>query len=210
MIKTIGASNHTDEDRELNDYYATNPFDLCVFLDQLDRDGIKLNNRIWESACGEGHISQAMIDRGHDVLSTDVIDRGFDGFQRYDFISELFKHTLSGALDSHSKFDGDIVTNPPFKFASEFIKTGLDRLESGALMCYLLPLRYLETKERYYLFKAHPPKYVYTYSYRINIGKKGIFDGGNAMAYCWIVWEKDSNTEPIIRLIPHPSWSDRE
>ena len=138
-IKTLGASNHTDEVREENDYYATCPADVVVFLDKLAADGVVLAHRVWEPACGEGHVSKVLQARGHDVLSSDVIDRGFDGFQRFDFVARLFNHTLSAAFGGGGKYEGDILTNPPFKLASEFIDVGMDRLCDGGRLLLLLP-----------------------------------------------------------------------
>lgn len=46
---TLGASNHSAHEREINDYYATLP-DAAEHLCKLEQ----LSNRIWEPACGEG------------------------------------------------------------------------------------------------------------------------------------------------------------
>lgn len=73
-------------------------------------DNIHLCNQIWECACGEGHLSKVLENRGYKVYSTDLIDRGF-GDGNIDFL----------------KYDGkkihcDILTNPPYKYAKEFVK----------------------------------------------------------------------------------------
>lgn len=47
---TLGASNHSNKEREEHDYYATQPSVLEIFLDKLKEDGIELNNNIWECA----------------------------------------------------------------------------------------------------------------------------------------------------------------
>lgn len=49
----LGASNHSNKERENNDYYATDPNALLLLLEQLEKDNIKLHDRIWECACGE-------------------------------------------------------------------------------------------------------------------------------------------------------------
>lgn len=48
-----GASNHSEDERETNDYYATDPI-AAEWLMKLET----LNHRIWECACGEGHLSK--------------------------------------------------------------------------------------------------------------------------------------------------------
>ena len=47
----LGASNHTEKGREQNDFYATDPKALEIFLDKLEEDGIELHNKILEPAC---------------------------------------------------------------------------------------------------------------------------------------------------------------
>lgn len=49
IFKTLGASNHTEEEREKNDYYATDP---SVIKPLLAKENI--SNNIWECACGGG------------------------------------------------------------------------------------------------------------------------------------------------------------
>lgn len=47
IFKTLGASNHTSEEREINDYYATDPNTIKPLLEKE-----KLSQNIWECACG--------------------------------------------------------------------------------------------------------------------------------------------------------------
>ena len=64
-FSTLGASNHSKTERAENDFYATDPHSLKIFLDTLDRDGIKLHDNIWEPACGQGrrdHHHRALQD----------------------------------------------------------------------------------------------------------------------------------------------------
>ena len=72
IYKTLGASSHTDEEREANDYYATDP----VAIDKL-LTVEKPFPMIWECACGEGHLSKRLKKHGYIVVSTDLIDRGY-------------------------------------------------------------------------------------------------------------------------------------
>ena len=52
VFKTLGASNHTSEEREVNDYYATNPETLEPLLQKET-----ISKNIWECACGGGSFS---------------------------------------------------------------------------------------------------------------------------------------------------------
>ena len=72
IFKTIGASNHTDKERELNDYYATDP----IAIDKLLKVE-KPSHYIWECACGEGYLSDRLKQCGYEVISSDIVDRGY-------------------------------------------------------------------------------------------------------------------------------------
>ncbi len=71
----LGASNHTKKGREENDFYATDPKALELFLNKLKEDKIELHNNIWECACGMGHLSKVLKNKGYDVYSTDIVYR---------------------------------------------------------------------------------------------------------------------------------------
>lgn len=49
VFKTLGASNHTNKERENNDYYATDP---SVIYPLLEKENISHN--IWECSAGGG------------------------------------------------------------------------------------------------------------------------------------------------------------
>lgn len=68
----LGAHNECNEDREENDYYATQPI-AGEWLTKIEN----LDENIWECACGEGHLSKVFVNKGHNVKSTDLIDRGY-------------------------------------------------------------------------------------------------------------------------------------
>ena len=102
--KTLGASSHTDKEREQNDYYATEPKALELLL-ELE----KFSPYVWECACGDGCLSKVLEKADHTALSTDLIDRGY-GMAGVDF------------LQCTEVFDGDIITNPPYKYAKEFVE----------------------------------------------------------------------------------------
>lgn len=72
IVGCLGASNHSKEEREENDFYATDP-KAAEYLMELE----ELNKNIWECACGEGHLSKPMLEKGYNVKSTDLIDRKF-------------------------------------------------------------------------------------------------------------------------------------
>ena len=173
--QAVHAVNQRNKDAEENDYYATEPRAVELLLEQEEFSHI-----IWEPACGEGHISKVLQAHGYEVHSTDLIDRGF-GESAEDFLA--FESTLPIPVD--------IITNPPYKFAREFVEKALAIVTPGHKVAMFVKLTFLEGQARRELFRQHPPKTVYVSSARLECGKNGIFTGsGSAVAYCWIVWQK--------------------
>lgn len=85
IFKTLGASNHTDKEREENDFYATDGNALRLFFDKIKKENIILNDTIWECACGTGSLSDVCKEYGYNVISSDLIDRGYVGTKILDF-----------------------------------------------------------------------------------------------------------------------------
>lgn len=185
----IGASNHSEHDRADNDYYATEPKAMELLLEVE-----KFSHRIWEPACGEGHLSKVLEKHGYEVISTDLVYRGFGQAQSVDFL-KLNKDA--------NCFDGDIITNPPYKYAQAFIEKALDLVNDGQKVAMFLKLTFLETKARKKLFTAHPPKVVYVSSGRLKCALMGDFakGGRGAMAYAWFLWQKGYKGDTVVKWI---------
>ena len=188
---TLGASNHVDHDRAEHDYYSTDPHALEIFLDKLKEDNIRLHNDIWEPACGEGHLSKVLIDKGFHVYSSDLVDRGFG--KQQDFLK----------ISNMNNLHYDILTNPPYIFAKFFVEKALEIVKDGYYVIMFLKIQFLEGKERRKLFDKFPPKYVYVNSTRQICYLNGDMSKkmSSATCYCWYVWEKGWKGEPIIRWI---------
>ncbi len=194
IYKTLGASNHTDKERELNDYYATEPKALELLLKEET-----FCPYVWECACGEGHLSEVLKKHGYKVKSSDVINRGYHGTEIIDFLK------VSKA-EVQFDYPRDIITNPPYKFAKEFVEHALDISMDSTKVAMFLKVQFLEGKERRKLFEKHPPKVIYVASGRLLCAKNGEFDkmrqgGVSAVAYAWFVWEKGFKGAPIIKWI---------
>ena len=186
IYMTLGASNHTDKERETNDYYATEPRALELLLDLED-----FNTLVWEPACGEGHLSKVLKNRAYIVRSTDLIDRGY-GESGVDF------------LKCNHPFNGDIITNPPYKYAQQFVEHALKVIPEGNRVAMFLKIQFLEGKARRELFNKYPPKVIYVASSRLLCAKNGEFEkmrqgGGSAVAYAWFIWQKGFEGETVVR-----------
>ena len=139
VFKTLGASNHTGGDRQREDYYATEP-KATEWLCKLER----FEGRILEPSCGEGHMSRVLEAAGYDVVSRDLVDRCYG--EVADFL----------AIDN-LEWDGNIVTNPPYKYAQEFVEKALSIIPKGKKVAMFLKLTFLEGKARRTLFRSTPP-----------------------------------------------------
>lgn len=188
IFSTHGASNHSVLERAKDDYYATDPKAVIALLKRES-----FQHYIWEPACGGGHISKVLESFGCDVKSSDIVYRGYEPTEIIDFL-KVEKDVRA--------VPRDIITNPPYKYAKEFVEKALEISMSGIKIAMLLKLTFLEGKGRAELFKKCPPCRVYVFSSRINCGKNGNFENcQSAVAYAWYVWEKDNYDEPVIRWI---------
>ena len=61
---TLGARNFALEEREENDFYATDPKSLELFLERIKKDNLEIDKNIWECSCGQGHLSKTLIGGG--------------------------------------------------------------------------------------------------------------------------------------------------
>jgi hypothetical protein len=66
------AIHYSGYDREGRDFYATPKWVTEALLRH-----VHLRGPIWEPYCGDGAMSHALAAYGHDVVSTDIADRGF-------------------------------------------------------------------------------------------------------------------------------------
>lgn len=189
---TLGANNHCDHERENNDYYATDPKALEIFLKKIKQDGLQLHKNIWECACGEGHLSEVLKNNEYEVLSTDLINRGYgNGITNFLTFNPNFLYA------------GDILTNPPYKYAKEFVEKALEDIEENYYVIMFLKIQFLEGQSRLKLFKKYPPKYVYVNSARQTCYINGDMSKkmSSATCYCWFIWQKGFKGEPTIRWI---------
>jgi hypothetical protein len=178
VYKQLGVTSNPNNKRHKEDYYATDP-KAAKLLMQLE----DFSENIWEPACGEGHLSKVFEQAGHKVKSSDLFDRGF-GDVGVDFLGI-----------ENVNWDGDIITNPPYKYAQEFVEKALKIIPDGRKVAMFLKVQFLEGKARKALFTNHPPKTVYVSSSRILCAKNAEFQkmisgGGSVVAYAWFVWVK--------------------
>ena len=190
VFVTLGASNHTDKEREPNDFYATDPIAVGKLIGNIGF----IPSVVWECACVTGCLSERLKQYCIGVVSTDAIDRGYGQVQ--DFL--LAKEMPSGC--------SCIITNPPYKLATEFILHALSLLPDGGRCIMFLKTTFLEGEKRHrLLFSKYPPQRILQFSKRVLCAKNAEFQKmckvGSAVSYAWFVWEKGYKGETTITWI---------
>lgn len=183
LFACLGASNHSAEERAGYDFYATDPRmaeELCKHVELVN---------VWECACGAGHLAKVFERYGLLGRATDIVDRGY-GESGVDFLLQT------------EQWNGDIVTNPPYKYAREFVEHALRLVRDGSLVCMFLKLTFLEGQGRRGVFERYPPSNVIVSVKRVQCAKNGDFEKypltGSAAAYAWFIWQKGYKGEPIL------------
>ena len=163
--------------RQKDDFYPTPPeaTELLLTVEKFEGD-------VWECASGDGAISKCLQRENYNVISTDLNDYGYGETGR-DFLQET------------KSLADNIVTNPPFKLAEDFIHKCVD-LGIGKYAMFLR-LSFLESQRRKELFENFPPKRIWVMSKRMTLWRGDQKrNGSGTTAYAWYVWEKDYKGKP--------------
>lgn len=104
-------------------------------------------------------MAKVFDDRGYLVRATDLIDRGY-GAGGVDF------------LQCTEPFSGDIITNPPYKFAQQFVEKALSLVSDGHHVAMFLKLTFLEGKNRKALFEKSPPPVYFRFEFPLALCEK--------------------------------------
>lgn len=149
---------------------------------------------IWEPACGRGAISDVLKGAGLTVWSTDLVDYGY-GFPGIDFLMET-RRPEDVQVNA-------IVTNPPYKLATQFIRHALFDLRVPKV-AMLLRLAFLEGQGRSDIMDGGLLRAVYPFRNRLPMMHRDGWQGKkstSAVPFAWFVWDLSHNGEPIIRRL---------
>lgn len=189
MIAGVGMHSHADRG---HDFYATPPEAVYALL-SIEHKWLP-NGTIWEPACGDGAISEVLKGAGRNVISSDIVDRGYP------------EATVMSIFDADARHNFPaIVTNPPFKLAREFVDAALDRAPYVAM---LLRLAFLEGAARKPWFTSTPLARVHVASRRLPMMHRHGWTGpkaGSAVCHAWFVWDKRHEGRPIVQWF---DWKD--
>jgi hypothetical protein len=183
--RTAGATSKEGWDErndKLDGYNTPEPATLALL------NNFTVAKKVWEPASGYHCISDVLTKNGHEVYKTDVHEWVPD---TYDAISDFmsFKQMPSGYEDA------DIITNPPFRYAQEFVEQSMNLLAEGQSCGLLLRLQFMEGQKRKAMFQKYPPR-VYTFSKRIprmhmfNHVENGGKTCSSTLCFAWFVFTK--------------------
>lgn len=164
------------------DFYPTPAWATHALIDNEHFDG-----EIWESACGDGSMSEVLEQTGNKVVSSDLYDRGY-GDAGHDFLTT-------------KRRSANIVTNPPYNAAEGFVRAGLEA--SSKKFALLLRLAFLEGANRQRtIFTSSPPSRVWVFSERITFYPAGaVQKGTGTTAYAWFVWDRSAAGETELKWL---------
>lgn len=165
---------------------------LCEYIRQLDPNlSVK---RVWEPACGEGHMLRPLSEYFELVYGSDVAPYGFGAVRDFLFPGD------------EPAFDW-IITNPPFRLAERFVHTAIDRATEGVAV--LVRSAFLEGIGRYSeLFSRRKPSAILQFTERVAMVKGRVDESASsATSYSWIVWrcrphKPSPESMPIFVWIP--------
>jgi hypothetical protein len=178
------AGGNSAEGRQEDDFYATPPEATQSLYAAY---GAHLPHLITEPCCGDGAISKVLVQNGHTVYSTDLVDRGY-GLQ-----ADIFSVGTGSSC---------VITNPPFNIAEEIVRHVLGRWKSEILILLLKSTFFHADDRAANLFNEFRPSRVYMLPWRLDfLGK-----GRPTMECSWFIWDKNNPTTdgfPSYRVAPN-------
>ncbi len=180
------------------EFYPTPPEAVRALLSVEQFDG-----SIWEPACGDGAISKVLQAANHEVISTDLVDRGF-GRGGVNFLK------TDKPLGKH------IITNPPYGqhgLGDAFVRKALIFAEeTGGSVAMLLNLRSLCNPRRHFKFCKTPPSAIYAIDEMVcwPYGKPGKWSDRIArQQYYWAVWKPGHEGRPTFWWLSAREFQDK-
>lgn len=160
----------------------------------IDAEGF--TGSVWDPAAGGGNIARVFRDRGHVAIGTDIVKRDHEIIGHFDFTDPDW--LPDGTLRDN------IVSNPPFNLAEEFVRRALQLARLKVAM--LLPLTFLESTGRLALWAKTPLARVLVSAPRISMppGGMAVKAEGGKKAFAWFVWRHGYRGPPQLGWINKP------
>lgn len=172
------------DNRQPYDFYPTPVYVTEALLKRETFEG-----DVWECASGSGKMSK-VIEKYNECFSSDFRVDDVYGQGGWDFLTQLDKET------------DNIITNPPYKHATQFVLRAKQIANKKIAM--ILKLTFLESMGRYkkiFTDKEFPLKSVYVFSGRIQFSPDGAQAGSPTLSHAWYVWDKNYEGKPTLSWI---------
>lgn len=155
--------------------------------------------KIYDPACGVGRVLEAAQAAGYSVLGSDIVDRDC----RFQDAKADFLH---GVVTT--KIPIDIVSNPPFTIADEFLQKALKVTTHKVAL--LMPATWHLGDWRARMLRRTPLRRVWCLSPRPSRPPglailDGLVPGGGRSDFAWYIWEHGYDGHPELRSL----WRDR-
>jgi hypothetical protein len=177
MSGSTYASKRPENQRPKNNLYHT-PFSLVWELLKVEEF-----NNVLEPACGKGAISRNLIKAGIKVTSTDIT-KGKNFLKR------------------KGKWNGDIITNPPFDIWDDFVNKA--KSLKPRKICFIGKVNFFGTHGRNVngIWKRLSKIYIFDrmVDYQTPYRTDGFFHVGSLVTG-WFIWEAGYKGKPQIEFI---------
>lgn len=187
-MSSTNRSNHRNSHRD--DYYQTPSWCIEEFMKSF-LDTICIGNlsefSILDPCAGgdDDHVAaypNALVKFGAEAIDTMDI--------RAESRANIIGDFLSDDLDLDKKYDM-VISNPPFNLAKDFVDRGLEVVEKGGFVIYLLRVSFLGSQKRKPWWKENMPSYIFVHSKRPSFTNGGT----DSAEYAHFVWEKGERPE---------------
>ena len=181
-------------DEDLREFFPTPPWATRALVERvlvhLNRRGHCGLQKVWEPACGEGHMAEPLKEYFHAVFASDKYQYSYAA-PHIDFLE--FDQPISTDW---------IITNPPFRQSTAFVQKALKIAGTGVAM--FVRLAWIEGVTRYeHLLRDNPPSLLSIFTERVPLHKgRWEPDGGTFTAYAWLVWIKGMPPQPPFWIPP--------
>lgn len=178
--------------RDENDWYCEPSSTVLALYYKMVGRGMLPSGSFHDPCCGGGNIVDTLASVGLLTTGSDLVDRANGRFPVVDFLQD----------DSQRE---NIICNPPFKLAVEFVEHGLRVVPPHGMVAIVAQAKFLYSQGRFPLFHRLDMDCVIHMSRRPSmppgklLAEKGeSCRGGGSMDYCWAVWRRGRNVAPPV------------
>lgn len=179
------SSTNRGTGRREHDFYATPEWCTKALFEHMDEFS---RRPVLDPCAGDGAILKVAQGFGLETHGIEIRDvPAPPGVLSWN-VSDAIEHARKVPNAAHWASMINLVTNPPYSLAQEFIEAWRDRV---ALSAWLLRLNFLGSQKRAEWFRQRPPSRV------LILPRRPSFTGGatDSCEYAWMVWGSAAYTD---------------